>query len=64
MSTQAEFTRRCWLGYYDTFDIYNYCVYSEELKHCDLVIDILKKIVLAAYLLKLTKLSANQQTKN
>ena len=39
MNIQAEYTRR-WLGYHDTYDTYNYCVFSEELTRCDLVIDI------------------------
>ena len=30
---QAEYTRR-WLGYHDTYDTYNYCVFSEELTFC------------------------------
>ena len=32
----AEITRR-WLGYHDTYDTYNYCVFFEELTRWDVV---------------------------
>ena len=51
------------MGYHDTYDTYNYCVFSEELTRCDLVIDISGKNCARCSPAKtLTKLSASQHT--
>ena len=50
IAIQAEYTRH-WLGYPDTYDTFNYCVFSEELTRCDLVFK--ENSVLVAHLLKL-----------